>query len=118
MLNIISIIWFSSVLWSGQEQVTRAKFIEAKSMLYQIYALQKNNFYLYSKYSDDIEAIGFDQEPLVVNGGQANYKIEMVYASQDSFLAEAVSVVDFDGDGVYNVWQIDQNKQLIERIKD
>jgi len=27
-------------------------------------------------------------------------------------------VVDFDGDGEYNVWEIDQDKNLKETVKD
>lgn len=32
--------------------------------------------------------------------------------------AIATAVVDFDGDGIYNVWEINQDKELKEITKD
>lgn len=37
---------------------------------------------------------------------------------ENGFKAQAVSVVDFDKDGVFNVWEIDQDKNLKETVKD
>lgn len=34
------------------------------------------------------------------------------------FRATATAVVDFDGDGTYNVWEINQDKELKETVKD
>jgi type IV pilus assembly protein PilE len=31
---------------------------------------------------------------------------------------KAITVTDFDGDGVFNVWEIDQDKSLKEIVKD
>ena len=98
--------------------ITRAKSTEAKMQLGHIYNLEKNYFYMYSKYSSDLEEIGFEQEPLVTNNGNANYRIEIVEASANTFKAKAISVTDFDGDGIFNVWEIDQDKALTETIKD
>ena len=47
-----------------------------------------------------------------------NYPIEIVEASEHGFRATATAVVDFDGDGFYNVWEIDQDKELKETVKD
>lgn len=73
---------------------------------------------MYSKYSDDFETIGFEPQALVTEGGKANYMIEIVEAGVSGFVARATAVVDFDGDGAYNTWEIDQDKNLIETIKD
>ncbi|WP_294592059.1 prepilin-type N-terminal cleavage/methylation domain-containing protein [uncultured Bacteroides sp.] len=98
--------------------ISRAKSIEAQQQLIFLHSLQKTHFYTYSKYSDSIDELGFEQQPLVTNGGNANYLIEIIEATDATFRATATSVVDFDQDGIYNVWEIDQNKQLVEITKD
>jgi type IV pilus assembly protein PilE len=100
--------------------ITKAKSTEAKIQLEHVYTLEKTYFYEKSKYSTDLTAIGFVQEPLSSESenGQANYRIEIVEASSNSYLARATAVVDFDGDGVYNVWEIDQYKNLREVVAD
>ena len=49
--------------------------------------------------SDDLTAIGYQQEKSVLEGGNANYRIEIVEAAPTGFTAHAIAVVDFDGDG-------------------
>ncbi|GEM68734.1 general secretion pathway protein GspG [Sphingobacterium mizutaii NBRC 14946 = DSM 11724] len=100
--------------------ISKAKSTEAKMQLQHVQTLQKNYFYEKSKYTSDIQEIGFIQEKLVSEGedGKANYKIEIIEADNKGFLARATSVVDFDGDGVFNVWEIDQDKNLKEVTAD
>ncbi len=98
--------------------ISRAKSTEAKMQLGHVYNLQKNHFYMYSKYAAGLNEIGFEQEPLVTNEGSANYRIEIVEANAGLFKARAVAVVDFDGDGTFNIWEIDQDKKLKETVKD
>ena len=98
--------------------ITKAKSTEAKIQLQHIYTLEKSFFFEQSKYSTDLSEISFEQQPLTTDGGQANYKIEISEATQNTFKARATSVVDFDGDGIFNVWVIDHNKKLVELIKD
>ena len=97
--------------------ISRAKSTEAQQLVF-LHTLEKNNFYTYSKYSASLEELGFEQQPLVTDGGHANYRIKIVEASEGGFRATATSVVDFDGDGEYNVWEIDQDKNLKETVKD
>jgi type IV pilus assembly protein PilE len=99
--------------------ITRTRSLEAKKGLKHVHTLQKTYYFEYSKFSDDLEALGFEQEGLVSEeAGNANYLIEMVEATPTTFLARATAVVDFDGDGEMNIWEIDQNGKLEEVQKD
>lgn len=100
--------------------ITKAKSTEAKVQLEHLHTLEKTFFYEKSKYTTDLTSIGFVQEKLTTEGddGRANYRIEVVEASPNSFLAKATAVVDFDGDGTMNVWEIDQDKNLRESVAD
>ena len=98
--------------------ITKAKSTEAKIQLQHLYTLEKNYYYEKSKYSKDLTELSFEQQKLTTDGGQANYRMEIIDATNTSFRARATSVVDFDGDGIFNVWEIDQNKNLLETIPD
>lgn len=100
--------------------ITKAKYTEAKLQLEHVYTLEKSHFFENSKYSNDLNAIGFEQEGLNSESvsGKANYLIEISQYTTTRFVARATAVVDFDGDGVYNVWEIDQDKNLKEVTQD
>lgn len=98
--------------------ISRAKATEAQQQLTFLCTLQKSSFYTYSRYSSSLDELGFEHSKLVTEGGGANYRIEIVEATEHGFRATATSVVDFDGDGIYNVWEINQDKELKEIVKD
>ncbi len=100
--------------------VTRAKALEAKTQLGQVQMLEQSYFYEHSKYSKDLSEIGFIQDKLVTEGsdGRANYRIEITSAASTTFTATATAVVDFNGNGTFNVWQINQDKTLKEVTPD
>lgn len=100
--------------------ITKAKSTEAKLQLAHLQELEKNYFYEHSKYSKDLTEIGFVQEPLSTDNkdGRANYRIDITDATNTTFTATATAVVDFNGNGTFNVWQINQDKTLKEVTPD
>ena len=98
--------------------ISRAKSTEAQQQLVFLHSLETSHFYTYSRYSDNLDELGFEQATLVSDGGNANYKIEIVEATEKGFKAQAVAIVDFDRDGTYDTWEIDQDKNLRQVIKD
>ncbi|HEY9083449.1 MAG TPA: type II secretion system protein [Vicingaceae bacterium] len=123
MLQIMGAILIAGILTalavpSIMKAVTKAKQGEAKTQLEHLYSLQRLHFLEFSKYSPDLEEIDFDQQTLVTEDGGARYKIEIVEAGTTTFTARATAVQDFDGDGVFNVWEINQDRKLTETIKD
>jgi type IV pilus assembly protein PilE len=100
--------------------ITKAKSIEAKTQLAHVQALEQGYFYEHSKYAKDLTEIGFIQDKLTTESkdGRANYRIEITNATNTTFTAKATAVVDFNGNGTFNVWEIDQDKTLHEVTPD
>jgi type IV pilus assembly protein PilE len=100
--------------------ITKAKSTEAKVQLEHIHTLEKNYFYEKSKYTTDLNELGFIQEKLSTDSkdGRANYRIEIVNATNTTFTARATAVVDFNGNGTFNVWEVDQDKNIREVTPD
>lgn len=98
--------------------ISKAKSTEAQLQLEHVHSLEKSFFFLRSKYSSDLQEISYEPSKLVSEGGNANYRIEVVAATNNSFKAVATSVTDFDGDGVFNVWEVDQDKNIKEVTAD
>lgn len=98
--------------------ISKAKSVEAQMQLNHVYMMERSYYYTYSKYSDNLEEIGFEQPKLTEEGGNANYKIEIIQAGPDGFVAQATAIVDFDHDGNFNLWEIDQDKNLKEITRD
>ena len=98
--------------------ITRAKATEAKLMLKQVYQLQETFYIENDLYANDLAALGFQQERLKTEGGTARYRIELSNASPTGYIAKATAVVDFDKDGTFNIWSIDQAGILKEEQPD
>jgi type IV pilus assembly protein PilE len=98
--------------------ITRAKTTEAKTMLRHLYTLERAFYYENDRYSDSLIEIGFEQAPLITEGGEARYKIEIVKANSEIFTGQARAVVDFDKDGNYNIWEVDETGKIIQTVMD
>lgn len=98
--------------------ISQTRSLEAKRQLNHLYTLERSHFMMRSKYSQDFIEIGFEHSPTIEEGGDANYRIEIVEVSPTTFKARATALADFDGDGVLNVWEIDHEKKLVEVVRD
>lgn len=96
--------------------ITKAKSVEAQVQLKAIYNAEKQYYFMNSKYSSNFTEIDFEAPKTVKENGSANYSYEIVQSSDSEFKVKAIALTDFNGNGIFNVWEIDQNglpKQII-----
>ncbi len=93
---------------------SRTKSLEAQQELKMIHNLEYAYFLQYSKYSGDLREINYIPHKLVTEGGTANYQVTITESSVGGFKAKAEAVVDFNGDGKKNIWEIDTEGKLTE----
>lgn len=98
--------------------IAKTKSVEAQIQLKHIYNLQTTNRYMFSKYSFDLNEIDFETPKTINEGGTSNYQYEILEANNTHFKARATAIVDFDGDGIFNVWEIDENGAPKQITKD
>lgn len=98
--------------------ISKAKSVEAQTQLKYLYNAQTTHRYMYSKYSMELEAIDFEAPRTVEENGNANYSYEILKADNNSFKARATAVTDFDGDGIFNVWEITEDGIPKQVVKD
>ncbi|MFD0766141.1 type IV pilin protein [Mucilaginibacter lutimaris] len=113
VLVIVGILIFLA-LPTFMPQITRTKTTEAKVQLAYLQTLEESYFFEHSRYTQDMAELGFLQRKLVTDDktGTANYRIEILSADNTGFIARATSVTDFNGDGKFNVWEINQDKAI------
>jgi type IV pilus assembly protein PilE len=98
--------------------ISKAKSIEAQTQLKALYNSQTTYRYMYSKFTQDINELDFIAPKTVKENGTANYRYEVIAATDITFKARAEAVTDFDGDGILNVWEIDENGNPKQITKD
>lgn len=98
--------------------IGKTKSIEAQTQLKYIYNSQTSYRFMYSKYTPDFIEIDFEAPKTVKENGTSNYSYEILDASNNSFKARATAITDFDGDGVFNVWEIDETGVPKQTVKD
>jgi len=122
MQALVVLAIFGILLWVGiaklQPVITKAKSQEAKEHLAHIQMLEQSYYFEHSKYSSDLKEIGYEPEKSILDGGHANYKYEIIEATPNKFKARATAAVDFNNNGTFNVWEIDQEKDLKEVTQD
>ncbi len=97
---------------------TKAKTSEAKTMLRTVHALMQSYYFEHDQYTSDLLLAGFEQALTVDNGGNARYAMTVESADGAQFVALATAVVDFDKDGAFNVWEVNQDGLIRERTPD
>jgi len=97
---------------------TKAKTSEAKMMLRTTHALMQSYYFEHDQYTTELPATGFEQALTVDNGGNARYVVSVEAADGATFTALATAVVDFDKDGVFNVWAVNQDGIITEQTPD
>ena len=98
--------------------ITRTKAVEAQTQLKYLYNAQTTYRYMYSKYTMDFQELDFEPPRTVNDNGTANYIYELIEAGNATFKARATAITDFDGDGIFNVWEIDENGTPRQIVKD
>lgn len=93
---------------------SRTKSLEAQQELKMVQNLQYAYFLQFSKYAPDLTTINYIPHKSITAGGVANYEVSMIEATPAGFKAKAEAVVDFNGDGKKNIWEIDQDGVLKE----
>ena len=98
--------------------IAKAKSVEAQIQLKALYHSQETFRFVHARYSSEMESLDFESPQLVTEGGTANYRYTIVKSNATSFVAQAIAVVDFDGDGVFNLWEITEKGQPLQKVKD
>ena len=98
--------------------IGKTRSLEAQKGLEHLYTMERTYFMMHAKYSADLNSIDYEPQKLVSDGGEAHYRIEIIEASNTGFKARAEAITDFDGDGQLNIWEIDQDKNLVEVVDD
>lgn len=97
--------------------ISKTKSIEAQTQLKFIYNSQLSYRYINSKYSSDLNDIDFEAPKTVDQNGTSNYIYEILSSTNNSFKARATAITDFNGNGIFNVWEIDETgipKQIVK----
>lgn len=89
--------------------ISKAKSVEAQTQLKAIYNAEKQYYFMYSKYSPDLAEIDFEAPKTVKENGSANYTYEIIQATNNELKVRATAITDFNGDGIFNVWEVDHN---------
>ena len=92
--------------------------IEAQNQLKYLQSREQSFYQKNFRYSNDFSELGFTPPKTLDEKGDARFKYQVMQAGKNNFVAHATAIADFDNDGVFNVWEIDQDGKLKEITKD
>lgn len=119
ILYTLSVMVFISVIVLGVYYSKTLKLKEEVTVvLNKVYELEMAYKEMFGHYTDNIYALVFIQDTLVTEGGEANYLISSLSVTDSTFTATAVSVVDFDRDGQFNTWTVNEMGIITEIVED
>ena len=119
ILFTLTVIVFISFIVLGVYYSKTVKLKEeVTGVLNKIYELEMAYKEMFGHYTDNIYALVFIQDTLVTEGGEANYLISSLSVTDSTFTATAVSVVDFDRDGQFNTWTVNEMGIITEIVED
>ena len=118
ILTITSLaLLLSGIVWIRRSRLERRNS-EARESLKEVYELETAYRAMFGHYTDNMHAIVYIQDTLVTEGGRANYLVSLREVTDSTFTAAAVSVVDFDGDGQFSQWTVDETGTIKEIVED
>lgn len=118
ILTITSLaLLLSGIVWIRHSRLERRNS-EARESLKEVYELETAYRAMFGHYTDNMHAIVYIQDTLVTEGGRANYLVSLRDVTDSTFTAAAVSVVDFDGDGQFSQWTVDETGTIKEIVED
>ena len=91
---------------------------EVKTMLLDLYELEYSYKRMFGSFTKCTHALAFIQDTLVTEVGEAHYYVEIENADDSTFSIKAISAIDFDNDGVFSEWQINEKGELQEVLED
>ena len=111
ILSTIAIVGF-------KDYIVEAHRLEAKANLKSIKTRQDNYHMTKLEYSSDLSKIRFEQPPKEVDGGTSVFTYEIIEANKNTFIAQATADKDYDGDGVFEIIEINQKGNISIKIED
>jgi type IV pilus assembly protein PilE len=92
--------------------------IEAQNQLKYLQSREQSFYQKNFRYSSDLNQIGYTAPKTIDEKGDARYRYQIANSDKSGFRATATAVADFDNDGIFNVWEIDQDGAIREVTKD
>lgn len=119
ILYTLTVMVFISVIVLSVHYSNTVKLKEeVTGVLNKVYELEMAYKEMFGHYTDNLYALVFIQDALVTEGGKGNYKVSLLEVTDSTFTATAVSVVDFDRDGQFNTWTVNETGAITEIVKD